>query len=73
LSGVYFARVLERLEIADQMKPKTILVPSDQSADVVAKGEAEIGVAQFSWSARCPETSSRDRVLGGTWIPRQSV
>jgi molybdate transport system substrate-binding protein len=48
LSGVYFARVLERLEIADQMKPKTILVPGDQSAEVVANGEAEIGVAQTS-------------------------
>jgi molybdate transport system substrate-binding protein len=48
LSGVYFARVLDRLGIADQMKSKTILVPGDQSADVVAKGEAEIGVAQTS-------------------------
>jgi molybdate transport system substrate-binding protein len=48
LSGVYFARVLERLGIADQMKPKTVLVPGDQSAEVVAKGEAEFGVAQTS-------------------------
>ena len=48
LSGVYFARVLERLGIADQMKSKTILVPGDQSAEVVVKGEAEIGVAQTS-------------------------
>jgi molybdate transport system substrate-binding protein len=48
LSGVYFARVLDRLGIADQMKPKTVLVPGDQSAEVVAKGEAEIGVAQTS-------------------------
>jgi molybdate transport system substrate-binding protein len=48
LSGVYFARVLDRLGIAEQVKPKTILVPGDQSADVVAKGEAEIGVAQTS-------------------------
>ena len=48
LSGVYFARVLDRLGIADQMKPKTVLVPGDQSAEIVAKGEAEIGVAQTS-------------------------
>jgi molybdate transport system substrate-binding protein len=48
LSGVYFARVLERLGIAEQMKPKTVLVPGDQSAEVVAKDEAEIGVAQTS-------------------------
>jgi molybdate transport system substrate-binding protein len=47
-SGVYFARVLERLGIAEQMKPKTILVPRAQAGDVVAKGEAELGVAQAS-------------------------
>jgi len=47
-SGVYFARVLDRLGIAEQVKPKTILVPGAQAADVVARGEAEIGVAQTS-------------------------
>ncbi len=48
LSGIHFAAVIERLGIADQLKPKTILVPGPQSADVVAKGEAEIGVGQAS-------------------------
>ena len=47
-SGVYFARVLDRLGIAEQMKAKTILVPGAQAADVVAKGEAELGVGQAS-------------------------
>ncbi len=47
-SGVYFARVIDRLGIADQLKSKTILVPGAQAAEVVAKGEAEIGVAQGS-------------------------
>jgi molybdate transport system substrate-binding protein len=47
-SGVYFARVIDRLGIADQLKSKTILVPGAQAADVVAKGEAELGVAQAS-------------------------
>jgi molybdate transport system substrate-binding protein len=47
-SGVVFARVLDRLGIADQMKSKTILVPGAQAAEVVAKGEAELGVAQGS-------------------------
>jgi molybdate transport system substrate-binding protein len=47
-SGVYFASVVERLGIAGQLKPKTILVPGAQAADVVAKGEAEIGVGQAS-------------------------
>ena len=47
-SGVYFAQVAERLGIAEQLKSKTILVPGAQAADVVAKGEAEIGVGQAS-------------------------
>jgi molybdate transport system substrate-binding protein len=47
-SGVYFAKVLDRLGITDQMKVKTVLVPGAQAADVVARGEAEMGVAQAS-------------------------
>jgi molybdate transport system substrate-binding protein len=47
-SGVYFAKVLDRLGITDQMKSKTILVPGAQAAEIVAKGEAEMGVAQAS-------------------------
>ena len=47
-SGVYFAQVVDRLGIAEQLKSRTILVPGAQSADVVAKGDAEIGVAQAS-------------------------
>ncbi len=47
-SGVYFASVIDKLGIAEQLKSKTILVPGAQAADVVARGEAEIGVAQAS-------------------------
>jgi molybdate transport system substrate-binding protein len=47
-SGVYFAHVLDRLGIAEEMKPKTVLVPGPQAAQVVAKGEAEMGVAAAS-------------------------
>ena len=47
-SGVYFARVLDRLGIAEQLKGKTILVPGAQAAEVVARGEAELGIAQGS-------------------------
>jgi molybdate transport system substrate-binding protein len=48
LSGVVAARAIEHLGIAAEMKPKTILVPGAQTADVVAKGEAELGIAQAS-------------------------
>jgi molybdate transport system substrate-binding protein len=47
-SGVHFARVIDQLGIAEQLKAKTILVPGAQAADVVAKGDAEIGIGQAS-------------------------
>ena len=47
-SGVHFAKVLEKLGIADEMKPKTTLVPGAQAAEVVFRGEAEFGVAMAS-------------------------
>ena len=47
-SGVHFAHVVEQLGIAEQLKARTILVPGAQAADVVARGEAEIGVGQAS-------------------------
>jgi molybdate transport system substrate-binding protein len=48
LSGVVAGRAIERLGIAEQMKPKTTLVPGAQSPDLVAKGEVELGIAQAS-------------------------
>ena len=47
-SGVHMAKVIDRLGIADQMTPKTILVPGAQAGELVARGEAEMGVAQAS-------------------------
>jgi len=47
-SGVHFAKMVEKLGIADAMKPKTILVPGAQAAEVVSKGQAELGVAMAS-------------------------
>ena len=44
-SGIHFARVLDRLAIAEQMKAKTKLTGPD-SAELVARGEAEICVKQ---------------------------
>jgi molybdate transport system substrate-binding protein len=55
-SGVYFAKVLDRLGIADQMKSKTVLVPNAQAGELVARGEVEMGVAQASEIAAVPGT-----------------
>ncbi len=48
-SGIYFPSVLERLGIAEQMKPKMV-VPDIGTpiGEIVAKGEAEIGIQQIS-------------------------
>ncbi len=47
-SGVYFAKVVDQLGLTDVLKAKTILVPGAQAPELVAKGEAELGVAQGS-------------------------
>lgn len=46
-SGVYFAKLLERLGIADQMKAKTKYPPAGgNSAGLLVSGEAELAVQQ---------------------------
>ena len=47
-SGIYVAALLERLGIAAQIKPKSVLVHGGAVADHVANGEAEIGIHQIS-------------------------
>ena len=47
-SGIYMKGLIERLGIADQMKPKTTLVPSGYVAELVARGEVEIAAQQVS-------------------------
>ena len=43
---MHFARVLEKLGIVEEMKPKTTLIPGAGAAEIVARGEAEIAVSQ---------------------------
>jgi molybdate transport system substrate-binding protein len=46
--GVHVAAVLERLGIADAVRPKTVFgTPPDLAVDVVAKGRAELGIQQL--------------------------
>jgi molybdate transport system substrate-binding protein len=45
-TGIHAARVIERLGITEQMKPKTTLTPAGEYAEVLAKGEAEIAIVQ---------------------------
>jgi molybdate transport system substrate-binding protein len=50
ISGVYFAALLDRLGLAEEMQPKTKLVPPGGAALVAAlqSGEADIGIDQLS-------------------------
>ena len=47
-SGIYVAKMFERLGIAAEMKPKSVLVRGGLSAEKVANGEAEIALQQAS-------------------------
>jgi molybdate transport system substrate-binding protein len=48
LSGVVARRTIEKLGIAAELKDKTVLAGGGQTGAVVAKGGAEIGIAQAS-------------------------
>lgn len=47
-SGIYFDKLLEKMGIADQIKPKAKLKKGGHVADLIASGEAELGVHQIS-------------------------
>ena len=47
-SGLYAAKLMERLGIADEMKCRTKLVNGVPVAELVAKGEVEIGMQQIN-------------------------
>lgn len=47
-SGLYFAQLLERLGIADAMKPRSNVLKSGLAGEVVARGESELGVQMIS-------------------------
>jgi molybdate transport system substrate-binding protein len=47
-SGVHFASLLQRLGIAEQMKPKSKVVASGPTGELAARGEAELAVQQIS-------------------------
>jgi molybdate transport system substrate-binding protein len=47
-SGIHFAKMLDRLGIANEMKSKTVLAPKAGAVGaLVANGEAELGVIQY--------------------------
>lgn len=47
-SGIYLAKLLERLGIADAVNAKAVLVPGGAVGARIADGEAEIGIQQIS-------------------------
>jgi molybdate transport system substrate-binding protein len=47
-SGIHFAKVLDRLGIVNEIRPKTVFAPKAAAVGaLVANGEAEIGVIQY--------------------------
>ena len=47
-SGIYFSHLLERLGLAESIRPKAVLVPGGAVAQRVAAGQAEIGIQMIS-------------------------
>ena len=47
-SGIYVAGLLDKLGIADQVKPKAKLKKGGYVADLIVSGEAELGIHQIS-------------------------
>jgi molybdate transport system substrate-binding protein len=47
-SGIYIDKLLERLGIADQIRPKAKLKKGGYVAELIASGEAELGLHQIS-------------------------
>lgn len=47
-SGLFFAGLLQRLGIADQVNAKATVIPTGFTGELVARGEAEIAVQQVS-------------------------
>jgi molybdate transport system substrate-binding protein len=47
-SGIYLAKLLEQLGIADQVRPKTKLKQGGHVADLITSGQAELGMQQIS-------------------------
>jgi molybdate transport system substrate-binding protein len=47
-SGIYVDKLLEKLGIADQIRPKAKLKQGGHVADLIASGEAELGIHQIS-------------------------
>jgi molybdate transport system substrate-binding protein len=47
-SGIYVARLLDRLGIADQIRPKARLKKGGYVADLIVSGEADLGIHQIS-------------------------
>jgi molybdate transport system substrate-binding protein len=53
-SGIYLVRLFEQLGIANALKPKTKLKQGGLVADLVASGEAELGLHQMSEIVSAP-------------------
>ena len=47
-SGVWFARLIERLGIAEAVNAKATIVPSGLTGELAARGETELAVQQLS-------------------------
>lgn len=68
-SGVTFAGLIERLGIAEAVNAKAIIIPSGLTAELVARGEAELAVQQLSELKAVPGTDIVGPLPAGLQTP----
>jgi molybdate transport system substrate-binding protein len=54
-SGIWFARLIERLGIAEAVNAKATIIPSGLTGELAARGETELAVQQLSELMLVPE------------------
>ena len=64
-SGIYVAGLLDKLGIADQVKPKAKLKKGGYVADLIVSGEAELGIHQISEIVPVKESDPGRAAAGG--------
>ncbi|HWA19591.1 MAG TPA: substrate-binding domain-containing protein [Devosia sp.] len=47
-SGIYFEKLIDRLGIGAEIRAKSVVIPAGLTAEVVARGEAEMAIQQVS-------------------------
>ena len=66
-SGTHAAEGIAKLGIADQLKPKTVLVDNGSVVEYLARGDFDIGIQQTNIMVGAPRI---EHVGAAAWLPQ---